>query len=115
MDSSSDRLIASIRATVESMEARLGRGDLPDDGLADLKSAVDDARLRLWALLTAKGASAPGDVLLGFRLRRAAEICRDVTADLDAGTLGVRQRELLALREAAAHLVDRISTAVRDG
>ena len=108
-------VIQSIRATVQSMEVKLQRGNLPEDGLSDLKSAVDDARLRLWAMLTAKAATAPEEVLKRFRIRRATEICRDAAADLDSGTPGAHQRELLALRDAAATLAERAAAAIRGG
>ena len=38
--------VAAMRATVQSIEAKLRQGHLPQDGLDDLKSAIDDARLR---------------------------------------------------------------------
>lgn len=115
MSSAPERPIDAIRATVQSMEATLRRGELPEEGLADLKSTIDDARLQLWAVLTARAASAPGEVLFRFRLRRATEICRDVTAALEHGGLGVNQRELLELREAASRLSERVSAAIRGG
>ncbi len=105
--------IQTIRATVQSIEAKLRQGNLPDDGLDDLKAAIDDARLRLWAVISAADSGEPEGVLLRFRLRRATEICRGIVADLDAGTLGAHQRELLELREAAREMVDRVSASIR--
>lgn len=105
--------IQTIRATVQSIEAKLRHGDLPDEGLDDLKAAIDDARLRLWAVISAAGSGDPEPVLLRFRLRRATEICRAVSSDLDAGTLGMHQRELLELREAAQQLADRVTASIR--
>lgn len=98
---------------MQSIEAKLRRGDLPEEGLEDLKAAIDDARLRLWAMISAAGSGEPEAVLLRFRLRRAAEICRRVIADLDAGTLGQHQRELLELRDAALELVSRLDASIR--
>src|SRR6185437_14560026 len=71
--------IQSIRATVQSIELKLRQGELPEEGLDDLKRAIDDARLRLWAAISAAASSELGTVLLGFRLRRAIEICRGVS------------------------------------
>lgn len=105
--------IQTIRATVQSIEAKLRHGDLPDEGLDDLKAAIDDARLRLWAVISAAGSGDPEPVLLRFRLRRATEICRAVISDLDAGTLGSHQRELLELREAAQEMADRVTASIR--
>ncbi len=105
--------IQTIRATVQSIEAKLRHGDLPDEGLDDLKAAIDDARLRLWAVISAAGSGDPEPVLLRFRLRRATEICRAVISDLDAGTLGAHQRELLELRQAAQEMADRVTASIR--
>jgi hypothetical protein len=107
--------IATMRATVQAIESKLRHGDLPDEGLADLKHAIDDARLRLWAVITAASSSEPEGVLLRFRLRRAAEICRSVVADLDGDTLGAHQKELLELREISRALTDRLNVAIRGG
>jgi hypothetical protein len=102
-----------IRATVQSIESRLQRGDLPPDGLADLKSAIDDVRLRVWAALSVTSAADVESVLLRFRLRRATEICANVLRDLEAETLGQNQRELMELRGTAQQLVERITLVIR--
>jgi hypothetical protein len=103
--------VAAIRATLQSIENVL-RDDLPPSGMEDLKSAIDDARLRLWAMIAASSASDPEGVLLRFRLRRAQEICRSVLRDLEAGTLGAHQRELMELRDAASRMIERITATV---
>jgi hypothetical protein len=105
--------VAAMRATVQSIEAKLRQGDLPHEGIEDLKSAIDDARLRLWAVISAAGSPEPDAMLLRFRLRRATEICRGITADLDAGTLGAHQRELIELRDVAREMADRLSAGIR--
>ena len=105
--------IATMRATVQAIESKLRQGDLPDEGLSDLKHAIDDTRLRLWAVITAASSSEPEGVLLRFRLRRATEICRSVIADLDGNTLGAHQRELLELREVSRALTDRLNATIR--
>jgi hypothetical protein len=103
----------TIRATVQAIEDKLRRGDLPEEGLADFKAAIDDARLRLWAVISVGGSSDPQALLLRFRLRRASEICRSVIADLDGRTLGQHQRELLELRETAREMVSRLDASIR--
>jgi hypothetical protein len=103
----------TIRATVQAIEDKLRHGSVPEEGLDDFKAAIDDARLRLWAVISAVGSRDPEALLLRFRLRRAAEICRSVIADLDAGTLGQHQRELLELRETARAMVDRVDASLR--
>lgn len=110
---SHDNTTRTIRATVQAIEGKLGRGDLPEEGLADFKSAIDDARLRLWAVISVAGSSDPEALLLRFRLRRASEICRNVIADLDSRTLGQHQRELVELRETAREMVVRLDASIR--
>lgn len=108
-----DDSLQTIRATLQAIDARLQRGDLPESGLADLKSALDDARLRVWAALSAGRAPDGEAVLIRFRLRRAVEICAGVLRDLEVQTLGAHQRELLELRNTAQQLADRINSLVR--
>jgi len=105
--------IRTIRATVQAIESKLRHGNLPEEGLSDLKAAIDDARLRLWAVISAAGSSTPDDILLRFRLRRATESCRGVTADVGVGGPGAYQRELMELREAAQAMLDRLTAAIR--
>jgi hypothetical protein len=102
-----------IRATIQSIESRLQRGRIPAEGLADLKSAIDDARLRVWAALAAAGSDDVDGVLFRFRLRRATEICTSLLDDLETDPLGQHQRELLALRDVAQELARHITQVVR--
>jgi hypothetical protein len=105
----------AIRATLQAIDARVQRDTFPEAGLADLKSALDDARLRVWAALSA-GRGPNGEALLfRFRVRRAVEICTNVLRELEGDTLGAHQRELLELRSAAQQLAERISAVVRGG
>ena len=108
-----DTTIRAIRATVQSIETKLRSGDFPGEALDDLKAAIDDSRLRLWAVISAAGSAEPEAVLLRFRLRRATEICRNVIADLEAGTLGQHQRELLELREAGREMTTQVDASLR--
>ena len=110
--------LASLRIKLQSIDVELATGQgIPPEALADLKSAVDDVRLRVWAALTAGGADGGADggaaFLLRFRLRRAIEICANVCGDLAEETLGAHQRELLQLREVAQDLVARIDDQIR--
>jgi hypothetical protein len=112
-DVAPESTIRTIRATVQSIEAKLSHGNMPEEGLSYLKAAIDDARIRLWAVISAAGSEAPEQVLLRFRLRRATEICRGVTGDLEVGALGEHQRELLELRDAAQEMSRRLTAGIR--
>jgi hypothetical protein len=105
--------LAILNETLGTLEASLGTGDGPVEGLEDFKSALDDVRLRLWGLLSAAG----GDDYRGFqerfRIRRATEMSRGLGGDLRTGAISGRHRELDGLREAAAELAQCIEQARR--
>jgi hypothetical protein len=96
--------ISRMRAILHGLEERLNRGEVPAEDLAEFKSTVDEIRLRVWALLTAAGSEAPRDTAERFRLRRAAELCRALTKELSAGTVGSAHPEWPEVQEAAARL-----------
>ena len=106
-----EQQVATLNATLSSIEESLVEGKAPVDGLEDFKSALDDVRLRLWGLLSAAG----GDDYKGFqerfRIRRATEMSRGLGGDLRAGAISGRHRELAGLREAAAELTQSIEQA----
>jgi hypothetical protein len=108
-----DNPVSSIRATLQAVEAQMATPGLPRDAVEDVKLAVDDLRLRVWANLTASSASDPEGVLLRFRLRRAIDICHQVDQDLDNYPLGANQRELLELMAYTRHLVQRLTEVAR--
>jgi hypothetical protein len=66
--------------------------------MEDFKRAVDEARMRIWAVLTASGDEDPTGFLERFRLRRAIEICRAVERDLADGSLRSWPKEVSELR-----------------
>lgn len=105
--------VASLNATLSMIEATLARGDAGVERLEDVKSALDNIRLRLWGLLSAAG----GDDYQGFqerfRIRRATEMSRGLGGDLRTGALSARHRELAGLKEAAAELTQSIEQAQR--
>jgi hypothetical protein len=105
--------VPSIRATLQAVDAQLARPDLPRYAVEDVKRAVDDLRLRVWANLTASAATDPEDVLLRFRLRRAIDLCRQVDQDLDVYPLGANQREVLELRQLTHYLMLRLTKVAR--
>jgi len=105
--------VATLNATLETIEDSLANGQAPVEGLEDFKSALDDVRLRIWGLLSAAG----GDDYKGFqerfRIRRATEMSRGLGGDLRTGTISGRHRELAGLREAAMELTQSIEQAQR--
>ncbi|HEU5169502.1 MAG TPA: hypothetical protein VFU46_03130 [Gemmatimonadales bacterium] len=105
--------VASISATLQTLENRVAQGDLAAPGLEEFKSAVDDLRLRAWGLLMATNADDYAGFQERFRIRRGKEICLALGADLHAGKLSGRHPELPQLREAASHLATAVDEARR--
>ena len=83
-----------MQDTVRKIEAEVSEGTIPVEGMEDFKRAVDEARMRIWAVLTAANDSDPAAFLERFRLRRAIEITRAVQRDLDDGSMRAWPAEL---------------------
>jgi hypothetical protein len=98
---------------LQAVEAQLAAPGLPREAVEDVKRAVDDLRLRVWANLTASGSPDAEAVLLRFRLRRAIDVCRQVDQDLDGYPIGANQRELLELLQLTRHLTLRLTDVAR--
>jgi hypothetical protein len=100
--------IATLNSTLRAIEVRIADGQAPVERLEDVKSAVDDMRLRLWGLLSAAG----GDDYKGFqerfRIRRATEMCHGLGDDLSAGLVSGHHHELPGLGEAASELAQAV-------
>jgi hypothetical protein len=103
--------MADLLTRLAAFEARLGDRGVPHEVLTDFKAAVDDLRLRLWGLLAAGTADDARAFQQRFRVRRAREICEDLTEDLGHGTLRVEVGELHKLRSAARGLAQQVDDA----
>ena len=106
--------MATLNSTLGAIEVRLALGRAPVEGLEQFKSALDDMRLRLWALLSAGGGPDTRSFQEQFRIHRATEMCRGLGSAFDAGSISGRHPELTSLREAAVELAQRIEQAQRD-
>lgn len=93
--------LQKMRAALQAIEQRLQAKSVPMSGVQDLKSGVDELRLRLWAILGAGSANDYRGFQEQFRLRRARDICRAIEHDLRQGALCPRHDELAALAAAA--------------
>jgi hypothetical protein len=101
--------MAVMRDLVRDLEQRVANGEVPPEGLDNFKAAIDDIRLRLWALLVS--AHDPSDrrgSIQRFRLRRAIDVCRTASKDLDSEQIELPAQELAELRVIA----DRLATQV---
>ncbi len=97
--------VANIRAVLQTVEAQVARGRIPEEGLADFKSAVDDVRLRLWGIMSASSSGEYDSFVQRFRLRRATEILRELAQDVQQGKVAKGHPEMEWLTEAAQNLI----------
>jgi hypothetical protein len=104
MTASVQEELVRMRIILQDLEGRLEAGEVPPEGLPEFKSTVDEIRLRVWALLTAAGAEAPRATAERFRLRRAAEFCRELAQDLAAGHLDATHPEWPEVQQSATRL-----------
>lgn len=105
---SAAELVVQLHTAVESLEVRYRVGEVTPEDVQSMKSAVDDARLRLWALLNT-GTGEDGKAFEErFRLRRAKELCGRISMEIRAGTLPRHPelRELSAVSSELATAID---------
>jgi hypothetical protein len=105
--------VASLNRSLQAIEARFARGEIPPESLQAFKSSVDDFRLRVWGVLSATRADDGRAFQERFRIRRAKEICRGVGADLRTGVLSRQHSELPDLAQVASQLARTIDEARR--
>ncbi len=108
-------LIANINFAVEQIEVGVRSGTVNTSDVADLKGTIDDARLRLWALLCKPAEEDSLAFEERFRLIRAREICGRLAADLTAGRISPRHPEFSELREINRGLTQGLSIAGHPG
>ena len=104
MPSSINDELTRLRIILRDLEDRLAQGEVAPEGLPEFKSTVDEIRMRVWGLLTAAGAEAPRAVAERFRLRRAAEMCRELAHELEGGLLDAMHPEWLEVQQTAVQL-----------
>ncbi|HEU5171813.1 MAG TPA: hypothetical protein VFU46_14795 [Gemmatimonadales bacterium] len=88
-----------MRSSLQMIDAQIGRGGLPVEGLNDLKNEVDNLRLRLWSIMAAGNREDAPQSLERYRLRRALEINSKIAADLERGAMSAEHPEVVALEE----------------
>jgi hypothetical protein len=103
--------IATIESTLDALEDRLAHEDFPRRTLEELKSALDDLRIRAWRMLMAGTAEDPRGFQAHFRILRGRDTCRGLVADLRAGRLSGDHPELSELQAAGRDLVEAVDVA----
>lgn len=104
-------LIAQLNLSVDSIEVRFRVGEVTAPQLHELKSAIDDARLRLWGMLN----TTTGDDGVLFeerhKIRRARELCGRLSNELKAGSFkaqGAELEELLGVTSELSRAIDAV-------
>jgi hypothetical protein len=105
--------VAKLRAMLDALDSRARPEELPRSGLTELKSALDELRLRAWGLLSAAHADDPHAFQERFRTHRGTEMCRALSTDLRTGRLSSRQPDLPLLGDAAGDLATAVKKATR--
>jgi hypothetical protein len=96
--------LANLTAAIRQFEGHLTDQGVPLDLVSDFKSSIDDLRLRLWGILTARNAEDRVAFQDRFRLRRASEMCLQLGTELHEGRLRADPQELAKLLMATRHL-----------
>lgn len=106
----SNPALGEVRSAILTMARRLEETtEMPQEGIAELKNAVDDVRIRLWGVLMAGDSSDYKGFVGRFRMRRAAECCRGIEEDIAAGKIPTDSLEARMLSAAAHHLAERLN------
>jgi len=103
MSTTPDASVRAMHRLCDEIRAAIARGELPADAVTDLKRAIDETRLRIWASMEAAKGGDPTWVQ-GFWLQRAAEVCQSMVQRLERGELDGRSPRAGELRAAAARL-----------
>ena len=114
MDPALASQVNSIRLTLQAVESQVGNGRIQKRALDDLKSAVDEIRLRIWAIMSAAAEGSDGLALQRFRLRRAIESCESLDQEFEAGTMSARHRECPILLSALGKLNTSLQKAMHE-
>src|SRR5437867_9628285 len=96
--------VASLSSLLEPLETKGLSGDPSTVGLEELKSSLDELRLRAWGLLMATNSDDPQGLQERFRTLRGTQMCRALVTDLETGKLSNRPSELPGLGTAARDL-----------
>ena len=110
MSSAPDANVRAMHALCEEIKASIVRGDLPVESMADLKRAIDETRMWLWATMEA-AQSDNATWVQEFWLFRTAEMCQNMVLRLEGGMIDRRSPRAGELRAIAARLATELASA----
>lgn len=91
----------------DDIDRAIRRGDLSSKSVQDLKRALDETRMRVWASMEAARSGDP-DWVQEFWLQRVVEICIAMVQRLEQGEVDGRSPRVGELRAVAERLVSAI-------
>jgi hypothetical protein len=97
--------VSSMRASLQMIDLQLDRSKLSRAGIADLKSEVDNMRLRIWSIMASEMANEGPGGLDRFRIRRAIEITGKICDDMERGTMARDHSELEDLKRLSQRFI----------
>ncbi|UCG84906.1 MAG: hypothetical protein JSW71_13255 [Gemmatimonadota bacterium] len=86
-DTDISRQIRDLKESLKAIDRELSRREDPPPGLAEFKTAVDDVRSSLIAVITASHSQSYEGPVWRFRARRALGLLQNVVADVVDGTV----------------------------
>lgn len=92
------RRLESIKTELATIETEVLAADAPVRLLEEFKLTLDHVRTNVWAVFNPAEPEARRRVVAHFRLLRMADMCRQVLADLEDGTITVASPDFEALR-----------------
>lgn len=98
-----DDSVRAMTKLCDEIKVAIARGDLPREAVSDLKRAIDEIRMRVWASMEATKSGDPSWVQ-EFWVQRAAEVCQSMVQHLERGELDPRSPRAAELRAAAERL-----------
>ena len=105
--------VTTISTTLRTLEQQVADGERDAPGLEDLKSALDDLRLRAWGLLMATNETDYAGFQERFRIRRTKEMCSAMSSDIRAGKFNRQNPELPGVAQAAREVAKAVEEAAR--
>ena len=108
MSDSPHENVRAMNTLCDDIKAAIARGDLPHGAMTDLKHALDETRMRLWASMEAAKSGDPTWVQ-EFWLARAAEVCVSMVDRLERGELDRHSPQADELRAIAERLASSLA------
>lgn len=109
MTSQPEADVVAMKTLCGQIEKAIAKGEVAASSAANLKGAIDETRMRVWAALEAQHAGDP-DWVQDFWLRRAAEVCVGIVERLERGEVDPASPKAEELKAAAHRLAAAIGS-----